>query len=76
MHVHAVILVILKNVCLLFFFKVKALLGLCYMLYNIRNKIKFLCLYFRQRTCDNVAAEKSYHFIPPYDHYDVIAGQV
>ena len=33
-----------KNVCLFLFVEVKALLGLCYMLYNIRRKIKFLCL--------------------------------
>ncbi|XP_060561650.1 probable serine racemase [Ruditapes philippinarum] len=29
----------------------------------------------RQETCDRVSQEKGYHFIPPYDHYDVIAGQ-
>ena len=34
-----------KNVCLFLFVEVKALLGLCYMLYNIRHKIKFLCLW-------------------------------
>ena len=34
-----------KNVCLFSFVVVKALLGLCYMLYNIRHKIKFLCLW-------------------------------
>ena len=33
-----------KNVCLFLFVEVKALLGLCYMLYNIPRKIKFLCL--------------------------------
>ena len=33
-----------KNVCLFLFVEVKALLGLCYMLYNIRRKIKLLCL--------------------------------
>ena len=33
-----------KNVCLFLFVEVKALLGLCYMFYNIRHKIKFLCL--------------------------------
>ena len=33
-----------KNVCLFLFVEVKALLGLYYMLYNIRRKIKFLCL--------------------------------
>ena len=35
----------LKNVCLFLFVEVKALLGLCYMLYNTRHKIKFLCLW-------------------------------
>ena len=34
-----------KNVCLFLFVEVKALLGLCHMLYNIRHKIKFLCLW-------------------------------
>ena len=34
-----------KNVCLFLFVEVKALLGLCYMLYNIQHKIKFLCLW-------------------------------
>ncbi|KAK3084813.1 hypothetical protein FSP39_019483 [Pinctada imbricata] len=29
----------------------------------------------RQETCDRVGKEKSFTFIPPYDHYDVIAGQ-
>lgn len=29
----------------------------------------------RQETCDKVAEEKGFHYIPPYDHYDVIAGQ-
>ena len=33
-----------KNVCLFLFVEVKALLGLCYMLYYYRHKIKFLCL--------------------------------
>ena len=33
-----------KNVCLFLFVEVKALLGLCYMLYNTRHKIKFRCL--------------------------------
>ena len=33
-----------KKVSLFLFVEVKALLGLCYMLYNIRHKIKFLCL--------------------------------
>ena len=33
-----------ENVCLLFFIEVKALLSLCYMLYNIRLKIKYLYL--------------------------------
>jgi len=32
--------------------------------------------YLRQETCDRVAREKGYHFVPPYDHPDVIAGQV
>ena len=40
----AVILVFLKNVCLFLFVEVNALLDLCYMLYNIRRKIKFLCI--------------------------------
>ena len=35
-----------------------------------------LYLDFRQKTCDRVSAEKGYHFIPPYDHKDVITGQV
>lgn len=26
--------------------------------------------------CDKVQAEKGFTFIPPYDHLDVIAGQV
>ena len=33
-----------KNVCLFLFVEVKALRGLCYMLFNIGHKIKFLCL--------------------------------
>ena len=45
---HAVILVVLKMFCLFLFVEVKALLGLCYMLFNIGHKIKFLCLCLRQ----------------------------
>ena len=41
-----------KNVCLILFVDVKALLGLCYLLYNLRRKIKFLC-----RRRGNVSAE-------------------
>ena len=33
-----------KIVCFFLFVEVKALLGLCYMLYYNRHKIKFLCL--------------------------------
>ena len=29
----------------------------------------------RQNTCDRVSSERGYHFVPPYDHHDVIAGQ-
>ncbi|KAJ8312418.1 hypothetical protein KUTeg_009791 [Tegillarca granosa] len=29
----------------------------------------------RQAACDKVAKERGYHFVPPYDHHDVIAGQ-
>ncbi|KAL4223179.1 hypothetical protein ACF0H5_016651 [Mactra antiquata] len=29
----------------------------------------------RQQTCDKVSKERGYYFVPPYDHYDVIAGQ-
>ena len=32
-----------ENVCLFLFVSVKALLSLCYILYNIRHKIKVLC---------------------------------
>ena len=34
-----------RNVCLFLFVEVKALLGVFYMLFNIRHTIKFLCLY-------------------------------
>ena len=34
-----------KDVCLFLFVEVKALLGLCYMLYYNRHKITFLCLF-------------------------------
>ena len=39
---HAVIFFL--HVVLLLFVEIKALLGLCYMFVNIRQKIKFLCL--------------------------------
>ena len=32
--------------------------------------------FYRQDTCDRVGKERGLAFIPPYDHYDVIAGQV
>jgi hypothetical protein len=31
---------------------------------------------FRMETCQAVAEERNMAIIPPYDHYDVIAGQV
>ena len=30
----------------------------------------------REETCQRVAEEKGQTFIPPFDHYDVMAGQV
>lgn len=30
----------------------------------------------RQGTCERVAKERGYTIIPPYDHNDVIGGQV
>lgn len=45
--------------------------------------IGFIIVYFlklilicRQGTCERVAKEHGYTIIPPYDHYDVIGGQV
>ena len=43
-----------KNVCLFLFVKVKALLDLFYMLYNIRRKIKCLCLKISMRPAFNL----------------------
>ena len=48
-----------KNVCLFLFVEVKALLGLCYMLYNIRGKIKFLCLTISTYSMDSDLARQN-----------------
>ena len=56
-----------KYVCLFLFVEVKALLGLCYMLYNIRRKIKFLCLCLFYPCCDDINIESA----PVYNQYSL-----
>lgn len=50
--------------------QIKALIG-----YIIVYFLK-LMLICRQGTCERVAKERGYTIIPPYDHCDVIGGQV
>ena len=50
--------VIFLHVVLLLFVEIKALLGLCYMFVNIRQKIKFLCLCLCLCLCTDSIAQK------------------
>ena len=52
-----------KNVCLFLFVEVKALLGLCYMLYFNRHKIKFLrlCLCLSTKLTTGTCHGKRFH---------------
>ena len=38
--------------------------------------IQVFCLSSREETCARLAKEKGLVVVPPYDHYNVIAGQV
>ena len=60
------ILVVLKNVCLSLFVEVKALLGLCYMLYNIRHNFFYVYVY---STYGNFLGTKMYDYATvSYNH--------
>ena len=36
----------------------------------------YVYMFFREATCNRIAKETGKVIIPPFDHYDVIGGQV